>query len=67
MLPIQRFHTISTSFIEVIYLRSGCASPLLNNIGSSIEWSLFTDTQLDSGFELFCWTELEQNRFSLIL
>jgi len=58
------FHNISTSFIEVIYLRSGCVSPLLNHIGWSIDQSLFTDTQLD-GFELFCWTELEQNRFSL--
>jgi len=42
----------------MIYLRSGCVSPLLNRIGSSIERSLFIDTQLDSGFELFCGIEL---------
>jgi len=35
-------------------------SPLLSVIGIFIEALLFLDTQLDSGFELFCWTELEQ-------
>jgi len=51
-------NTISITFIEMIYLRSDCVSPLLNAYGGSIERSLFTDTQLDSGFCLFCWTEL---------
>jgi len=49
----------------MIYLRSGRVSPLLKSIGGVIEWSLFTDTQLDSGFELFCWTELEHRTYSV--
>jgi len=35
----------------MIYLRSDFR-------GCSIERPLFTDTQLDSGFEVFCWTDL---------
>ncbi len=40
--------------------------PLLNCFGSSIDWSLFNDTELGSGFDLSCRTELEEQLISVI-